>query len=344
MKFLLISMKNIVADYFRLMRIPGIAAIALPPVFGAISVNELSFSVLIPLFIIGILSGIYGFVMNDYMDIEVDKLSKDLSIRSLVKGTISKKTAKIIIILCFLLAYIFIFIFFYRSHILFYVGLSCIIIADILGIIYNTYGKKIIGSDFLIALAESLYFLFGALIVLKSGTLSIITWVIFILTFNQTLFINAVIGGLKDADHDYLMNVKNIALRSGVKVKKDKTVFVPVVFKIFGMGIRVFSCFLIFVPFVFYNINYEIWQISLIVFVSAILIIASWLMLNIKYFDRKRLRKTITLQLFARYSLVPLMLITFIGIWFSIFLIIFPFAWYIFFSFIIGQSPFEGQI
>jgi 4-hydroxybenzoate polyprenyltransferase len=338
------SVKGHTVDYLRLMRIQVAGGMALPLIYGAISVNNLSFSVIGPLLIIGILSGIYGFVLNDYIDINVDKLSKDLSERVLVKGTVSKKSAVAIIILCFVFAYATVFIFFYRNHILFFMGLSVLIVAEVFAFIYNSYGKRIIGSDFLLALAQSLYFLFAALMSLKDGNPGMLTWVIFILVFNQLLFMNAISGGLKDADHDYLMNVKNIALASGVKVTKDKKVIIPFSFKAFGMLIRFFSAFLIFVPFVFYQMNYEIWQMILLIILVFILLYASFSMLNIKIFDRNKLRKILVIQLFMWYSILPIMLVSIIGLLYAFILIIFPFAWYIIFSIIIGEKPMEPNI
>lgn len=337
-------MKGHIIDYLRLMRIQLAGGMALPLIYGAVSVNNLSFFTIAPLLIIGILSGIYGFVLNDYFDIDVDKLSSDLSKRSLVEGTVSKKAAVAIIILCFVFAYVSVFFFFYRNHILFFEGLSILIVADVFAFIYNCYGKWFIGSDFLLALAQSLYFLFAALISLKDGTLSTLTWVLFILVFNQILFMNAISGGLKDADHDYLMNVKNIALTSGVKVTQDKKVIIPISFKAFGIGLRFFSVFLIFVPFLFYGMNYELWQLILLIILVVILLYISVAMLNVKIFNRNKLRKILVIQLFIWYSILPIMLVSIIGLLYAFVLIIFPFAWYIFLSIIIGEKPMEPQI
>lgn len=331
-------------DYLRLMRIQLAGGMALPLIYGAISVNNLSFSTITPLLIIGILSGVYGFVLNDYFDIDVDKLSRDLSNRALVEGTVSKKAAVVIIILCFAFAYLAVFFFFYRNHILFFEGLSVLIIADILAFIYNCYGKRFIASDLLLALAQSLYFLFAALMSLREGTLGLLTLVLFILVFTQLLFMNAISGGLKDADHDYLMNVKNIALVSGVKVTQDKKVIIPISFKAFGIGLRFLSVFLIFVPFIFYGLNYELWQLILLIILVVILLYASVLMLNIKIFNRKKLRKILVIQLFIWYSILPIMLFSILGLLYAFVLIIFPFAWYIFLSIIIGEKPMDPQI
>jgi 4-hydroxybenzoate polyprenyltransferase len=331
------------------MRIPALIGMALPPIFGAISTGNFSFSVLVPLFIIGGFSGIYGFVLNDYIDANLDTLSPDLSKRPLVKGTISKKSAKIIIISCFLGAYVAVFLFFYRNHLLFFTGLLCLIVADVLGGIYNIYGKRIIGSDFLLALAQSLYFLFGAFMALTNGSLGTLTWILSILIFNQLLYMNAIAGGLKDADHDYLMQVNNIALACGVKVTEDKRVFIPRCFKAFGIGLRCFSAVLIFVPSLFYKMKYESWQILLLIFLIVLMLYTGILMLSIKRFERNKLRKMISIQLFMWYFIVPVMLLLVIGTLYEailivLILIILPLGWYIFFSILIGEKILEPEI
>lgn len=337
-------MRSLIIDYLKLMRIPGIVGLAMTPVVGALSVNVFSLSVLAPLFFIGVISKIYGFVMNDYFDVEIDKLSKDLSERALVKGTISKKTALYIVMVCFFLGYIAVFVFFYRDHPLFYLGFVCIIISDVLGIIYNAYGKRLIGSDFLIALSECMFLLFGVFMVLSTGTPGIITWIIFILLFNEQLYMNAIAGGLKDADHDYLLGVKNIALASGVTVKEDKTMHIPLKFKAFGLGEQMFSSILVFVPFIFYGVAYSFWQIPVLLFFAILLLISSAKMLSIKQFKRKKIRGLIASQLFAFHFFVPIMLISIIGLLYSFLLIILPLIWYVFLSLLIGQKLFESQI
>ncbi|MFH1014231.1 MAG: UbiA family prenyltransferase, partial [Thermoplasmatota archaeon] len=108
-------MKNVIIDYMRLLRLPAIVGLAITPVAGALSVTSTSLSILVPLFFIGVISKIYGFVMNDYFDVELDKLSPDLSQRGLVKGTITKKQALFIIVTCFFVGYIAIFAFFYNN-------------------------------------------------------------------------------------------------------------------------------------------------------------------------------------------------------------------------------------
>ena len=221
---------------------------------------------------------------------------------------------------------------------LFFTGLFLLIMADVFGFIYNCYGKQIIASDFLLALAQSLYFLFAALMVLQSGTPGMLTWVLFILVFNQLLFMNAISGGLKDADHDYLMNVKNIALTIGVKITKNKKISIPRNFKLFGMGIRFLTAFLMFTPFIFFGANFQIWQIVLLIIIIVLLLYSSAVMLNLKHFDRGNIRRIIGTQLFLWYAAVLTMLISIIGLYIALILCALPIIWYVFFSYLIGEK------
>ena len=333
---------NKISAYAKLLRIPGLGALAIPPVIAAITVGVYDFYNLLILFIIGAFAAIYGFILNDYADVELDKLIKELHGKPLVSGDISRKNAITICVFCILFAFLFISILWYGKTLdnFKFAAIICIILAGVLGSIYNLYGKKIAGSDFFVAISMGLVFLFGAL---SFGRPTILIWIIFLLTFNQTLHMNAVEGGIKDSDHDFIMGVNNIALRSGVKVDKDK-IFIPHRFKAFGMGIRLFSTFLLFSPFVFFGYEYNLWQIVVLAIATFGVIYFSVKLLSIKTFDRDTIRKYIGLQSFLRYSLVPIMLVSVIGISYSVILIIFPIIWYIIFTPLLGEKLFKPRM
>jgi len=333
---------NKISAYARLFRIPGIGGLAIPPVIGAISVGVFDLYTLTLLFIIGALAALYGFILNDFADVEVDKLSKELHGKPLVSGDISKNTALIICIIFILLSFLFIGILWYGQTLdyLKFGALLSILLAGLLGSIYNFYGKRIVGSDFLVAISMGLVFLFGALSV---GEPTTITWIIFLLTFNNLLHMNAIEGGIKDADHDPAIGVKNIALSSGVKVRGGN-IFIPLNFKTFGLGIRLFSIVLVFTPFVFFKYESSIWQLAILALASFGVLIFSAKLLSIKTFERNRIRKYITMQSFLRYSLVPIMLISIIGVTYSAILLIFPIAWYVLLTPLLGEKLFRPRM
>ena len=328
------------AAYVKLLRLPGLGGLAIPPVFGAISVGIYDFHKLVILFVIGCFTAIFGFVLNDYADVELDALVPELRKKPLVSGMVDRKNAVAISILCVILSFFFAFLL-WKGELFNEMGFAAIVslsLAGILGTFYNLYGKKIPGSDFTVALSMSLVFLFGALAV---GKPTLLTWVIFILTFNQTLHMNAVEGGIKDADHDFIMGVKNMALASGVRMEKEKIV-IPWHFKIFGMGIRISSLLLIFIPFT-YGLKYFIWQIVLLLILMTMVILIEARLLWIKKFDRGKIRRLIASAAFTRYSIVPVMLVSKIGM-VSFALIALPIAWYIAFTPLTGGKLFQPEM
>jgi 4-hydroxybenzoate polyprenyltransferase len=333
---------NKVTAYARLLRIPGLGGLGIPAVIGALTVGVQDLLSLVILFIIGSLSAIYGFILNDYADVDLDRLIKELKGKPLVDGTIELKSAVFVCFLCAMFAFFFLFLLWHGKTLdeFKFIALTSIVLAGILGSIYDVYGKKFVGSDFLVAISMAFIFLLGAT---SFGAPVTITWIIFILTFNQILHMNAVEGGIKDADHDYLMGVKNIALVSGVKVEGDN-LFIPLRFKAFGMGIRLCSAFLVFTPFIFFKDQlkyYASWQ-PIIIAVLAVatfgVLFFSVKLLSLKTFDRDAIRKYIGIQSFLRYSLVPIMLIPIIGIIPGVILVFFPIVWYIIFTPLLGEK------
>jgi 4-hydroxybenzoate polyprenyltransferase len=334
---------NKIVAYARLLRIPGLGALAIPPVIGALTVGVTDFFTLVILFGIGAFAAMYGFILNDYADAELDALVPDLHGKPLVSGDISKKTAVAICVFFSLLAFIFLF-FIWRGKTLDeykFMALLCIVLAGVLGSIYDLYGKKFPGSDFFVAISMAFIFLAGALAV---GVPNVITWIIFILTFNQALHMNVVEGGIKDADHDPIMGVKNIALASGVKMRGEH-ITIPISFKISGIGIRLFSAILLFSPFLFFKYNYYTWQIIILSTGVFGVLYFSMKLISIKTFDRNKIRKYIGIQSFLRYSLVPIMLISIMpSLIYSVILIIFPIVWYIIFTPLIGEKLFRPRM
>jgi len=320
-----------IADYLVLLRFPGLGGLAIPPVIAALTVGSFDVFTFILLFLLGAYSSIFGFVLNDFIDVEVDKKSDDLKKRPLVSGSISKQVALWICFICIMLTMLTFFILFYGEKITYlrFLSIVFILLAWLFGSIYDVYGKKIFASDVLVALSVSFIFLIGVFAVNKIPTL--FTWIVFVLTFNNLLHMNAVEGGIKDADHDVLMDVNNIALRSGVRVD-GKRLQIPLKFKLFSMILRLSSVFLLFIPFLFFNQPYVLWQLIVLAAASIGVLFFNVKLLSLTHFDRNIIRKYISIQSFLRYSLVPLMLLSMIGIIPALILIFLPMIWYAVFT------------
>jgi len=334
-------MRSRTTAYIKFLRIPGLGGLAIPPIFGALSVGVYGIYDLSLLFIIGSMAAIFGFVLNDYADVELDGLIPELNQKPLVRGDISQKMA---ITICFVTTIIAFFMafFMWNNEVLTdhrMAAMAMISLAWLLATIYNLFGKRIIASDLFVALAMSLLVLFGGL---AFDILGVLTWTLFVLTFNQTLHMNAVEGGIKDADHDYLMGVNNLALNAGVSVT-GKQLYIPPVFKGFGLSIRLISSVMVFVPF-YFGTNYYSWQIALLASLLVGVMYIETQLLWLNTFDRSRIRKLIAAASFLRYAVVPVMLMATIGIIGGVVLAILPMAWYVAFSPLTGVRAFQPEM
>jgi 4-hydroxybenzoate polyprenyltransferase len=327
--------------YARLLRLSGLIGFSMAPVFGALSQVGISIS-LLPLFLLlllGVLKTIHGCVMNDIFDIDVDRLSTDPSRRPLVTGEISLKTAYILSISTVLLTYMILFGYFFSTQPSFFYALICISIAAIIGNIYNKYGKKFVGSDFLVGFSEALFVLVGAYVVTPSGDLNLLTWVIFLLIFTQYLFMNMIIGGLKDADHDHLYKTRNVAITTGVEVSKEKTLHLPRSFTTIGLSIRFFSAALAFIPFIYYYKTVQLWELILMILLVGIVLLLTFRLFMLRSLaERKKVLGLFAVQGVLRYSFVPFLLIPHIGLFSSSILILMPLIWFFIIMVFSGQD------
>jgi len=324
-------------EYIKLVRLPGWGVFCTTAVFGAITVGVLDPLSLALLFITGGFGTLYGFVLNDYIDVDTDNLSEDLSQRPLVKGSIPRFHALMISLGAVIAAYVLIILAMIQGLFL-QNGLTLVVftIAVFLAAIYNIYGKKFLGSDVFVAGATAVYFVFGALAV--SPTLTPLTWVVTVVTFFQVMYLNAIIGGLKDADHDCKHGVKNIARTLGVKVTKNR-LFIPFSFILLALVFRFSSLIAMFTPFfLIEGFPFEIWQPLIMAGLFLGVLVATGKMLRLKTFHRNELRKLISIQAFLRYSIVPVMLLMVTGYALAGFLIFFPFLWYAIFNKILYGS------
>ena len=331
-----------VAAYAKLLRVPGIGALGIVPVIATLAMGISDIYPLSLVFIIGAFASVFGFLINDYVDIELDRFVDELKKKPLVSGEISKKNALIIAFYLAFTTFFFIGLLWYNQSLDYYklIALICIILAGILGAFYDVYGKQVVGSDFFVAISVSLIFLFGAL---SFGQPTMIIWIIFILTFENILYMNVIQNGIKDADHDYKLGVKNIALTLGVKVREN-TIVIPRSFQAFGFGLRLFAAALFFVPFVVFGYEYYLWQMILLGVLIVVYLFLDTKLLRLKTFNRRQIRKLIGIQSFLRYSLVPVMLFKIIGILPSILLILIPILWYIIFTPFLGEKLFKPRM
>ncbi len=334
------KLKNKILAYFHLLRFHAAASEPVIMIIGALIMNERDLSILFVIFLIGIFYHIYGYVLNDYADVEIDKKSVDLKNKPLVSGSISKRNALIITILSFLGAYVLTFFYFRDVFPILFLS-----IAMFLGGVYDLCGKKIPGiSDFVIAGSLAFSFIFGASIV--SVNFSNTIYIMWLLIFFGIVFINIVEGGLKDVDHDNLKGGKTLAIIAGVNVTGNKLVLTRK-FKAITYILICICLFLIFFLGLQPDINF--WKSSYLNWVIAcvllfFVILGIYLLFHLSIFNRSKIKRVYALINGSAGALIIIMFLPLLGFEVTLILLLLPIAWYVVFDIILYGKPFQPNV
>ncbi|MBN1859958.1 MAG: UbiA prenyltransferase family protein [Candidatus Thermoplasmatota archaeon] len=293
-------------DYLEITRLFNMGLTAVAPVLGALSmwdIGSLSLPELCILFIIGSLAHIYGFVINDVIDIKVDKLSKELSARPLVRGSITRRRAAFFAISCMVGSFLLSLIFF--SEFFDYISLFFILlIAYFFATIYDVASKKYPGMDLFVTGAIFFLILFGARTI---GTPTMLAYIVALIGSLQVLFMNMINGAIKDIDHDKQGSADTIAIRLGANIHAG-VIRLPVSFRTTGYLIEIIRIILIFLPFVLLDLDPYLWQIVLLVLLALLTFFSIYKLYCIKTFNRPRIRKMIGIIVIFMYATTPIML------------------------------------
>lgn len=294
-------------EYLKLIRSFNLALTGIAPVLGAVAMWDFktsNFLWLFILFLIGSCSHIYGFVLNDYLDVNIDRLSRELSDRPLVSGKIKPKNA-LKLALGALIASWILSLYFYQNLAQWLSLFFILIIADALATAYNITSKKLLGMDFLVAGAVCFLIIFGAATVFIN--LSALAIIVALIGFAQVLYMNVVNGGLKDIDHDWLANAKTLAVKLGAKTT-GKSLEIPLSFKLCAYTIITTHAILVISPFLILGIPLRYELLAIIIIILCIELYFSSKLLMMKQFDRRTVRKNIGLEVIFMYALAPVML------------------------------------
>jgi 4-hydroxybenzoate polyprenyltransferase len=298
-----------IRDYIEITRLFNMGLTGVAPVLGALAMwNEgtLAPLKLVILFIIGGLAHSYGFVLNDVIDIKVDKLSKDLIARPLVRGSITRKRAVFFAVFCMIGSFLLSLVFFseLRSYIFLFLIL---LLAYFFATVYDIASKKYPGMDLFLAGAVFFLILFGASTI---GTPTTLAYIVALIGGLQVLFMNMINGAIKDIDHDKEGSANTIAIRLGANIHNG-VIALPLSFKTTGYLIEIGRMLLIFIPFtpfVMRSLDLSLWQIALLVIFEVLIFVSIYKLYSIKTFDRSRIRKSIGIIVIFIYATTPIML------------------------------------
>jgi len=316
-----IMIRRTIQAYLKLGRVHSAVLTGLAPVVTAAAMGaSLSFFHYVELFLIGFFFHLFLFIYNEVRDVDIDKVSKDLTHKPLVEGYITEKKAKAIVALSVFFVLLFTLLFFFgQAFILIPLGLF----AFLFGWLYDTLGKRMPHADYFIATMLLLVALYGAFSV--SSTLSLFVCVIALLAFIQML-INNIIAGLKDVDHDALAGGLSTPLRMHVRVEEGY-LHIPKSFVIYVFLLKAIHIILTLIPFIYIMMPFQIWQVYATLAVIGIAAYFIIRFLKMKTFNRETLMRTIGFHEMFAFMVVPLLLFGFIGPIASFFLIVFPIIW-----------------
>ncbi len=205
-----------------------------------------------------------------------------------------------------------------------------LLLSIILGGIYDIFGKKILGSDFILGVGFFFLCLFGASTYTNNFTS--ITLVICFLYFFHIIFNNAVEGGLKDVYHDHLAGAKTTATRLGVRLKEGKPL-VTKTFQAFAYVITIIFIGLIF--FLIYYQGYNLWfdrysyHIIIVSLLSLVLFVTLYKFLHLSKFDRSRLKRLFSAYEITAYLMLLIALSPVLGLGIIISLFLIPSSCYL---------------
>jgi len=333
-----IQKKKSMVEYLRLMRFQTAAATASVPVIGGLVMGQDSLKTLAALFLAGLGFHVYGFVLNEYMDVGVDRKCPDLQKRPLVKGAVPRWQALMIAGLACVFAFgIMAFFFLSFSSMLF------LLLAFLLGGAYDVFGKKMVGLDLLLGLSFFCLSLFGASPV--SDQYPVLILLVGSVFCVHILFNNAVEGGLKDVDHDAQAGARTLALVLGVRIQ-GRNLRITAQFVLFAVVLKAVFFFLMLRLSVLPGIH--LWSSTRSFLPSTAFVLLTlaqvWPIqrfLSLREFDREKLKRLFSVHEMASYFMLILVISPLIGLAMILLLVLIPSIWYLVFNSILYGKPLQ---
>lgn len=235
-----------------------------------------------------------GMVINDYYDVEIDKINRPE--RPIPRGSITLRQAKILWISTLLIGIILAIL----HNILFSLGYLNIIIAVFFGFIgwlYAAWGKKNgFFGNIIVSISFSIGLIYGA--VLNSSIVPNYIYYFFLTSF-FLLLTREIIKGCEDIEGDKKEGVKTLAIRIGIK----KSTFVSIICGILAIVFYI-------LPFFTEILNQLLFLISM--FFGLTIVIYSVILMLKRNLERKDFKKiSLLLKIGAFLGLIAFLFASF---------------------------------
>lgn len=254
----------------------------------------------------GIVFHLFLYILNDIIDLPVDRLRPQRAEELLVKGVIKPYQALIIVLIQIPLA--FALTFFMKADSLAYIVL---VILYGCGAIYNLWGKRNPFpplTDFIQGISWGALVLFGALLVQKPPTF--LTGIIIAFMVIYPLLLSGVYGTLRDVGSDLAAGATTTVILFGVRPHNAKGLSIPLKLIVYSFTWQIIMSTLVLWPLI---INY--FQYTPIVLISTLIILlimqllCIWLGWGMFFKWTKQLHTGIPLMAYLVISLTSLVVL-----------------------------------
>jgi 4-hydroxybenzoate polyprenyltransferase len=285
---------------------------------------------LVLLFLMGAFLHVFGFVLNEWADMEIDRASEDLQDKPLVSGEISPDEAKWTAIVAAGLTFVPLALVTLDPWP--HAALLCSVLA---AAAYDLWGKRF---PLDVVLAGSITFLMMAGVLALGnfdrdhGAHVTLLGCVAGLQFIQNLYQNAIEGGLKDADHDAAAGAKTYAALLGVRIGDDGELRTGGFFTNSALVMKAIQIVLLLYTAVevtdldAHEGSVFLW--ALLFAAIAGMVVTTSLMLPPVGWDRSRLKRIFSIHELATFAAIILVFVPLVGQWESLGLFLLPMVWF----------------
>ncbi len=347
---------NMLREYLTLARIQTAAVMATAPIWGALAIYpQIGWGWLAALFVIGLSAHIYGFVLNEVVDVEVDAQAAALREKPLVRESIRRSRA-LVIALSQIPLMIFLGILFFGANGLSLTFLSLFIL---LASVYDLRGKRFpispILGDIVLGVSVGLLCLYGAAVApLKfEGQLSLaaspLAFVLAGLATLQVIFNNGVEGGIKDLDHDFICGACTTANWLGANLTGTNGLVIPWALKLYSLGSKGLLPLVLALALSLHWLPYRGWElaITIVALIGLNILIFATLVRFLpsqSVFDREKLKRLFSYHEILTYAAAPVLLWFYIGTGRASVLLLLPIIWFIGCNLVLYGKPLQPRV
>lgn len=215
-------------------RVSMIGTTFLAPALGILSAsNTIRLRVVVATFLVAMAIHIAMYVLNDIVDLEIDRTAPRRALSPLVRGAISRRAAGVIVAVAVVSA-------FSLDRLLLGYEIwreSALALVFAALTVYNLYGKKFHFpplTDLIQGIGCGMAVLYGTL---ASGGINLLSWAEAVFMAVYIAMANGIHGSLRDVENDHAHGVRSTAILLGVRTD-DRGLLLPVRLRAYGLALQ----------------------------------------------------------------------------------------------------------